>query len=373
MARRGFSFLVLLAATLGLALATGEETGGEGWAQAVDPREWSFPRDHGAHPAYRTEWWYFTGNLEDAAANRYGYQFTVFRVGLRREAAEPENPWSVRDVYLAHLALTEADKRRFRYAERASRAGPGLAGASLGGLHVWVFGWAARMEAGTIRVSAETRDMALDLELTPRKPIVLHGSGGLSRKGQAPGQASYYASLTDLETRGGIRVEPAGGVIPVEGVSWFDQEFGSNQLAEEQAGWDWFSLHLSDGRDLMLYVLRRKDGTVEPASSGTLVERNGRARHIRLGRVVIDLLEYWKSPRNEAEYPSRWRVRVPDAEIDLTLTPLVADQEITTEGSTGVVYWEGAVSGSGRSKEAAVTCQGYVEMTGYAGTLGGLF
>jgi predicted secreted hydrolase len=279
----------------------------------------------------------------------------------------------MRDLYLAHFALTEAGKSRFRYADRVSRAGPRLAGASLDGLDVWVFGWAARMEAETIRVQAEAPDMAVDLELVPRKPVVLHGNDGLSRKGPAPGQASYYASFTHLETRGGIRAEAAGDIIPVEGVSWFDQEFGSNQLAEEQAGWDWFSLHLSDGRDLMLYVLRLKNGTVEPASSGTLVERDGRARHIRLGGFAIDVLEYWQSPRNEAEYPNGWRIEVPEAEIDLTLAPLVADQELMTEGSTRVIYWEGAVSGAGTSAGAEVTCEGYVEMTGYAGTLGGLF
>jgi predicted secreted hydrolase len=354
-------------------LSVGEGTDAELWAQAIGLREWSFPRDHGAHPAYRMEWWYFTGNLGDARGDRYGYQLTVFRVGLRSKAANPENPWSVRDIYLAHFALTEAKESRFRFADRVSRTGPGLAGASLDGLDVWLFGWAARMEAGTIRVQAETRDMAIDLKLTPRKSVVLHGSDGLSRKGPAPGQASYYASFTDLETRGVIRTEPAGEVFPVEGVSWFDQEFGSNQLAEKQAGWDWFSLHLSDGRDLMLYVLRLKDGTVEPASSGTLVERDGTARHIRLREFAIDVREHWKSPRSEAEYPSGWRVAVPEAEIDLTLAPLVADQELMTEGSTRVVYWEGAVSGAGKSGGTEVTCEGYVEMTGYAEALGGQF
>jgi len=345
----------------------------EEWAAAVEPRTWSFPKDHGAHPAYRTEWWYFTGNLSDAAGGQYGYQLTVFRVGLRPQPTEPENPWSVRDVYLAHLAVTDGRRGGFAYADRTSRAGPGLAGASEEGLDVWVLDWSARAVGDAIRVRARTREMEVDLTLTPRKPVMLHGEQGLSRKGPQPGQASYYASLTDLATSGRIRTGPGAEGVAVEGTSWFDHEFGSNQLATDQAGWDWFSLHLSDGRDLMLYLLRRKDGTVEPASSGTLVGPDGSVRHLRLGQFSVRPLDHWVSPRTAARYPSRWRVGVLDAGIDLEVAPLVPDQELVTGGSTGVTYWEGAVSGTGTSAGTAVTCQGYVELTGYAGALGGLF
>jgi len=370
---RGVGWFLLTAALL-LALGGARAAAEEGaWAQALAPREWSFPRDQGAHPAYRTEWWYFTGNLADPAGARYGYQFTVFRVGLRTEPAQPDNPWSVRDAYLAHVAVTDVGQARFRYADRTSRAGPGLAGASREGLDVWVLDWFARSEAGTVRLRARTTDLELDLTLVPRKPVVLHGEQGLSHKGPRPGQASYYASLTDLATTGRVRTAPAEDFVPVEGTSWFDQEFGSNQLAPDQAGWDWFSLHLSDGRDLMLYLLRRVDGTVEPASSGTLVEPDGAARHLTLDQFAVEPLDHWTSPRTGARYPARWRLRVPAAEIDLTLAALVADQELVTEGSTGVVYWEGVVSGSGQARGEPVTCEGYVELTGYAGALGGLF
>ncbi|MBE0618080.1 MAG: carotenoid 1,2-hydratase, partial [Proteobacteria bacterium] len=317
----------------------------EGWSQAEIPRQWSFPRDHGAHPEYATEWWYFTGTLADASAGHYGYQLTIFRVGLRLEAGDSGNPWSVRDVYLAHFALTEVGASRFRYADRTSRAGPGLAGASSAGLDVWVLDWSARQEGRVLRLQADTPEMALDLALTPRKPVVLHGEGGLSRKGPNPGQASYYASITDLATGGRIRTEPGGATVPVTGTSWFDHEFGSNQLAEDQAGWDWFSLHLSDGQDLMLYLLRRKDGTVEPASSGTLVSPSGTARHLPREAFAVEPLSHWTSPRTGGRYPARWRLRVPAAEIDLTVASLVADQELVTAGSTGVVYWEGIVAG----------------------------
>lgn len=343
----------------------------EGWLQALEPREWVFPRDHGAHPEYRTEWWYFTGNLSGSAGEEYGYQLTFFRFGLRKEPLPAGNPWSLRDVYFAHFALTEGAERRFRHAERASRAGPGLAGADVRGMDVWLLDWAAKMEGTEVRLRARTGEMAIDLELTPRKPVVLHGRGGLSQKGPRPGQASYYASLTDLATRGSIRKSPSDQPVPVEGRSWFDHEFGSNQMAEDQAGWDWFSLHLSSGQDLMVYLLRRKDGSIEPSSSGTLVEPDGSGRHLSLDEIRVETTARWKSPRSGAEYPSRWRLLARG--IDVTFDPLAPDQELSTEGSTGLVYWEGAVKGTGMSDGQRVSCRGYVELTGYAGPLGSLF
>ncbi|MFU8855506.1 MAG: lipocalin-like domain-containing protein [Deferrisomatales bacterium] len=342
-----------------------------GWAQAVGPREWSFPRDHGAHPAYRTEWWYFTGNLRDAGGRRYGYQLTFFRQGVRWEPTHPENPWSLRDAYLAHFAVTEEEPPRFRHAERLNRAGPGLAGALEGRMDVWNLDWTAVMKGETIRLRARTAEMGLDLALVPRKPVVLHGEGGLSRKGPAPGQASYYASFTDLATEGHLVLGAGAEPLFVRGSSWFDQEFGSNQLSEEQAGWDWFSLHLSDGRDLMVYLLRRRDGTIEPASSGTLVERDGSSRSLPLAEITVEVRERWTSPRSGARYPSRWRLVAPG--VELVFGALIPDQELDTSGSTGVVYWEGAVWGEGTSGGRPVTCEGYVELTGYAGDLGGLF
>jgi len=342
------------------------------WRQAVGPWNWSFPRDHGAHPEFRTEWWYFTGNLRDAAGNRYGYQLTFFRQGVRLRAPDPGNPWSLRDLYPAHFALTDARSGTFHFAEQITRSGPGLAGAATNGMNVWNLGWSARMEENRISISARHGGMELALELAPRKPLVLQGDRGLSRKGPGKGQASYYYSFTDLATRGTIRTPGAPMPLPVEGVSWFDQEFSSNALTKEQVGWDWFSLHLSDGRDLMLYFLRKSDGTVEKESSGTLVEADGRSRHLQLGEIGVEVLATWTSPSSGGKYPGRWRIRIPAAGIDLQLAPLVSAQELITEGSTGVTYWEGAVDGKGSSAGSPVTCEGYVEMTGYAGSLGGL-
>lgn len=365
--RGRFSWTLLLVV---LALAPRAQSD-QGWIQAGAPWEWSFPRDHGAHTDFRTEWWYFTGNLRDAAGARYGYQLTFFRQGVNRAPPHPENPWSLRDAHLAHFALTEVEGPRFRHAERLNRAGPGLAGAAEGRMEVWNLDWSAAMEGDTIRLRARTPGMGLELELVPRKPVVLHGQGGLSRKGPAPGQASYYASLTDLASTGRLVLSPGGEPVAVTGTSWFDQEFGSNQLSEDQAGWDWFSLHLSDGRDLMVYLLRRRDGSIEPASSGTLVEPGGAARHLPLGDIGVEVLGRWRSPRSGASYPSRWRLRAPG--VELVAAPLIPDQELDTRESTGVVYWEGAVAGEGTSGGRPVTCEGYVELTGYAGELGGLF
>jgi predicted secreted hydrolase len=341
------------------------------WAQALTPRKWTFPRDHGAHPEFRTEWWYFTGNLRSPSEVPYGYQLTFFRQAVQVKSRMPENPWSLRDLYLAHFAITDIPKKRFRWKERISRTGPGLAGASTAGMEVWLLNWSAQMKGSTIVLQAGDGGMELSLELIPRKPVVIHGRGGISRKGPNPGQASYYASLTDLRTRGFLKIE--GSKIPVAGRSWFDQEFGSNQLATDQTGWDWLSLYLSDGRDLMLYLLRRADGTIEPSSSGTLVFADGQSRHLELADFRLSVLQRRKSPRSGGLYPSRWRVEIPSAGIDLEISPRLPDQELTTEGSTGVTYWEGAVAGNGRSAHRSVSCEGYVEMTGYAGSLGGIF
>jgi predicted secreted hydrolase len=343
------------------------------WMQAKAPWKWSFPRDHGAHPDFRTEWWYFTGNLQEDTGNRFGYQLTFFRQGVLQKAKNSINPWSIRDLYLAHFSLTDVSADRFWYAERISRKGPGLADASERGLDVRLLNWTARMEEGRIRIGARHQQVELSLELSPRKPIVFHGQNGLSRKGPREGQASYYTSFTDLSTKGVIRPPSSPSAIHVKGTSWFDQEFGSNQLASNQVGWDWFSLHLSDGKDLMIYFLRRTGGSLEPTSSGTLVDPAGKTTHLRLSDINVEVLDHWKSPKTGGRYPNRWRIRVPNSRIELLVNPLVAAQELITESSTGVVYWEGAVAGKGKSSNRDVNCEGYVEMTGYAGALGGLF
>lgn len=346
---------------------------GEDWKQAIGARSWTFPRDHGAHPEFKTEWWYFTGNLIDEMGNRYGYQLTFFRQGIRREASVPSNPWSLRDVYPAHFAITNVAGREFIYKDHISRAGPGLAGAETGKMSVWNLNWFARMDGEKISIAARHGDAELALMLRPRKSLVLHDQNGLSRKGPRPGQASYYYSFTDLETSGQLKTHHIKRLISVRGTSWFDHEFASNSLAQDQAGWDWFSLHFSDGRDLMIYLLRKTDGSVETASSGTLVEPGGSARHLSLSEIKISISSYWTSLKTRGRYPNRWQIDIPSANISFSLSPLLQDQELITSGSTGVNYYEGAVEGRGISRGKKVKCEGYIEMTGYAESIGGLF
>jgi predicted secreted hydrolase len=368
-----FLEIIVSGMILSLILGYSHRTAASEWKQAVGPWQWSFPRDYGAHPAFRTEWWYFTGNLRDAEGKRFGYQLTFFRQGIVPEAKNPSNPWAIRDLYLAHFTLTDVSAGQFWCAEQVSRKGPGLAGASEKEMDVRLLNWTAKMEGDRIRISARDSQMELSLELSPRKPLVLHGLNGLSRKGPRDGQASYYSSFTDLSTHGSIRTPLSPSYIDVQGTSWFDHEFGSNQLASNQVGWDWFSLHLSDGQDLMIYFLRRTDGTVEPTSSGTLVDAAGQLTHLRLPDIRVEVLDHWKSPKSGGMYPSHWRIRIPGSGINLLVHPLVAAQELITEGSTGVIYWEGAVAGQGESSGKDVNCEGYIEMTGYAGTLDKLF
>ncbi len=345
----------------------------DNWRPAIGPWKWVFPRDHGSHPEFRTEWWYFTGNLKDSSNNRFGYQLTFFRQGAFFKPKEPSFPWSIRDIYLAHFALTDVFSGQFQYAERVSRKGPGLAGASQNGMDVWLLNWTAKMEGNRMKIAARHQGMELSLQLVPRKPLVFHGKNGLSQKGPKEGQASYYYSYTNLTTEGRIKTPKYESVIPVKGTSWFDHEFGSNQLTPDQVGWDWFSLHLSDGQELMIYFLRRKDGSIEPSSSGTLIKRSGNMIHLNLSDITLEVIDYWKSPKSGGRYPSQWRMNIPSQGIELALSPLVSSQELITEGSTGVTYWEGAVAGKGVSSGKPITCEGYVELTGYAGSLGGIF
>jgi predicted secreted hydrolase len=366
------SFLILALLFL-LQTASPGAVSARNWKQATGQRSWSFPKDHGVHPDYRTEWWYFTGNLVDDKGGKYGYQLTFFRQGIRREINGSPNAWSVADIYLAHFAVADINRKAFWFSEQTSRTGPGLAGARPDAMDVWCLNWSARMDKGRIFLEASREDVQLKLELMASKQPVFHGEKGLSKKGALPGQASWYYSFTDLQTKGTLRTKASKKQMAVSGTSWFDQEFGSNQLAEGQVGWDWFALHLSDGRDLMLYMMRKKDGAVEPSSSGTLIEKDGRTRHLKLAEISLDVLDYWKSHRSGARYPARWRITIPSADLKLDVFPLISDQELDTAASTGVVYYEGAIAGAGQSLRTSVSCEGYVEMTGYAGSLGGIF
>ncbi len=335
---------------------------------ALPGYQYRFPRDHGSHDEFRTEWWYYTGHLASAGGRHFGYELTFFRRGIREGRSRP-NPsrWAVRNLYLAHFALTDVDGGRFRYAEKVSRAGLGKAGAETGRLHVWIDRWVATSDSpdrNAHHVKASTDGFSIDLYLRPEKPPIIHGRGGISRKGDATGQASHYYSMTRLATEGTLVVD--GRERTVTGLSWMDHEFGSAELGEDLVGWDWFSVQLNDRSELMLYLLRRGDGRPAPASSGTYLLADGQSRHLSRDDLRVEVLDHWVSEASGARYPSRWRIVVTPLNLTLELRPLLADQELVTAKSTRVTYWEGAVTVTGTKDQDAVTGQGYVELTGYA-------
>ena len=329
---------------------------------------YEFPRDHGAHDEFRTEWWYYTGHLETEEGRRFGYELTFFRRGIPPDQIHTRpSRWSVDQLYLAHVAITDVSEGRFHFRDRVSRSGLGKAGADANRLHVWLDQW--RAEASGQSGDQQTLDaradgMALSLTLSPLKPLVIHGEQGLSKKGAAAGQASHYYSFTRLKTAGTMTLGTRS--YTVTGMSWMDHEFGSADLSPDLVGWDWFSMQLADNRELMVYRLRRSDGSSDPASSGTLVFPDGRTQHLSASDIQLMPLDTWTSAASKATYPHRWQVSIPSLGLSLKLTPLMADQELRTSRSTQVTYWEGAVAVEGTERGQAIKGQGYVELTGYA-------
>lgn len=339
----------------------------DGFRLAVAPYEFSFPFDHAAHPTFRTEWWYYTGHL-DAGTRSFGYELTFFRVGVpAADSADSGSAWRAHELLFRHVALTDEQGKRFLFDDRGERNALDLAGADSTRYLVWVGDDYAGLEPDhrTHRLVAKPEAFALDLHLSPEKPPVAHGENGVSQKTAGLGNASHYYSLTRLRTRGRLRL--GRDTLSVGGLSWMDHEFASNHLGGTHAGWDWFSVQLADGRDLMLYRMRLKDGGLEPLSSGTLVDSSGSARHIRYEEFDTGPTGEWVSPRTGAHYPSGWIVRLPGLGLELHLTPTVLDQELVARSMGGLAYWEGSVRVTGTSKGRPVTGQGYVELTGYAG------
>ena len=323
-----------------------------------------FPRDHGAHPDFKTEWWYYNGHLRDASGNEYGYQMTFFRVALvPAPSPSGSSRWRFRDVYLAHLTVTDVQGKTFLFKEEAERGSLGLAGADEGRYRVWVDTWKADQDGRGHQITAGNEELGFSLGLSPLRAPIIHGINGVSQKGSGEGRASHYYSLTRMATTGILRIR--GREIPVSGLSWMDHEFGSNQLADYQTGWDWFSLQLSNGVDVMVYQLRGINGEADPYSSGTLVLPDGQSIHLPWPAIRLHSYGSWKSPKSGATYPASWEINLPQYELALALTPVLADQELLTPKSTRVTYWEGKVTVRGTYKGRPIEGQGYVELTGY--------
>jgi predicted secreted hydrolase len=367
--------LVALLASFIFGSAYAEETGAQtsqladllgsdadpAFARAIAPRAFVFPQDHGPHPEFRNEWWYVTGNLDNEDGERFGFELTIFRFALTPSVSASKSAWRTNQVYIAHLAVTDADNKRFYVAQRYSRGAAGLAGAQAKPFRVWIDDWeiAGKAETGTWHLIADDEDFGIDLELRALKPPVLNGIDGLSQKSADPSNASYYYSITRLQTEGSLRI--GENDYTVSGLSWLDREWSTSALAADQVGWDWFALQLDDGSELMIYGLRLENGTRDPASAGTFVSANGVTTHLAYDDVEISVLEEWSSPEG-GSYPSRWLLRVPRFGLELNVTPVISDQELFTT----VRYWEGAVDVTGEHELRPVEGRGYVELTGYA-------
>ena len=346
-------------------LSDGDDDG-SGYARALEPRVFEFPEDHGSHPEFRTEWWYFTGNVFGSSRRHYGFEVTFFRVALAPTAPESRSAWATNQFWMAHFALTDTVSGRFHAAERLTRGALGLAGASHAPFRVWVEDWEieGRAEAGaeSFRLRARGEEAEIDLQLESLKPAVAQGDRGLDAKGPEPGNASYYYSLPRLAVSGSVRVgEDDAEADEVEGLAWMDREWATSALSEGIAGWDWFALQLSDGRDLMYYRLRGDDGQASPESGGTLVAADGEVRRLVRSDVVLEVLDYWTSPLSEVRYPVQWRLAVPQAQLDLSIVPYIPNQEV----DLSVRYWEGAVRVSGTAGGQAIGGSGYLELAGY--------
>jgi predicted secreted hydrolase len=338
---------------------------------ALEPREFSFPGDHGPHPEYRNEWWYMTGNLDSARGKRFGFELTIFRFALaaaedlEEKTLEPKttvSAWATRQVYIGHFAVTDVDAERFHVAQRYARGALQLAGAESRPFRVWVEDWNLRDAPSGRRawnLYAADRGVELSLSLEALKAPVLNGIEGLSQKSSVRGNASYYYSVPRLRAQGSLLI--AGNRHEVSGLAWLDREWGSSGLSREQEGWDWFALQLSDGSDLMYYKLRRTDGNDDSHSAGTWMPGDGESAYLSRDDVTIEVRDFWDSPQG-GRYPMAWTISIPRLDLDLRVDPVLEAQELRT----GVRYWEGAVDVAGTRSGRKIDGRGYVELTGYA-------
>ncbi|MGD8558889.1 MAG: lipocalin-like domain-containing protein [Gammaproteobacteria bacterium] len=372
-----------------LAEAMGDDITGN-FARAFKPRDFAFPRDHAAHPEFRHEWWYFTGNVQATTGERFGYELTIFRVALKPPAQEFISPniviseesspsddissWRTNHIYMAHLAITDIDNNEFHYTERFSRDALGLAGAGVffreridhdsTRLRVWLDDWSIESVGDTvfpIQISAKHDDFGISLVLKKSKPVVLQGDKGFSVKGDKPGNASYYYSITRMITVGSVTV--GGKKYSITGNSWLDREWSTSRLEDDQQGWDWFALQLDDQREIMFYALRREDGSMDIHSAGTIVDKDGTTHKLEQNDVNIQVLRHWQSPHSDINYPAGWIIEIPSQSLELQVTPAINDQELNLT----VRYWEGAVKVSGKYSDSnkIVAGKGYVELAGY--------
>ena len=337
---------------------------------ALPGYRYEFPRDHFNHPDFQTEWWYYTGNLKSADGHRFGFELTFFRQGVDRNS-NMTRTWDVRDLYFAHLALSDVDGGKFLHAERTNRAGPGIAGVSVSDRRVWNGNWQVAWRGDDQVLQATDERFSLYFTLRSAKRPVIHGENGVSQKAEGSGRASHYISLTRLNTSGEIQL--GGRKVQVTATAWMDHEFFTHQLDPDQIGWDWMSIQLQDNTELMLFHIRRHDGSIDGYSAGTFVDARGNTTHLLNNEFTLEpMASAWTSPETHAVYPLRWKVSIPKLGIALECSPSLPAQELTSSAGLLPAYWEGAMAFDGHKRDAPIGGLGYLEMTGYDHPIRGL-
>jgi predicted secreted hydrolase len=358
---------MVLLTLLGLSSSVADDVA---WRLARPDYAWSFPQDHWARQGYKTEWWYFTGHLQATDGRRFGYQFTFFRIGILPLQPEVNSDWAAHNLIMGHAAISDLDQPGHYFSEVLYRAVPLLGGfgtypepqiawsrGPAGTAHNWRLVWNG--EAFDLAMHDSVRGFGFSLATRPGKGLVFQGPNGFSRKSEAPNKASQYYSFTRLQTSGHVTL--GGKTWSVTGQSWMDKEFGSNQLGQDQVGWDWFSLQLHDQREIMLYILRGQNGTVDFAR-GTIVQADGRTVYLDRDAFRVTVHQHWKSPQTSSRYPSAWTLSIPREGLDFVVVPKLADQENRSRLLPTMHYWEGAVEILEQDRPIG---NGYVELTGY--------
>jgi predicted secreted hydrolase len=340
------------------------------WRLALPGWTYEFPRDHFSHEGFKTEWWYFTGNLKAVdGRRRFGYQLTFFRQGITPGLVPGvRSSFATRDLSFAHFAVADLTGKSYRHFSRWSRGAFGEAGFSDSNTIAWIRDWKlSHGQPGEFFLQAEEEGVRVDLHLKARKDPVFHGADGVSQKAEGEGRASHYYTFTRLQTTGIVAFD--GEEYEIDGWSWYDHEWATNQLTDKQTGWDWFSLQFEDMTELMLFQIRLRDGGRDPFSSGTWVADNGTATPVKVDDFIMEPVAWWTSPETKGKYPIEWKISIPKLDLELNVRAQLPDQEFR---EPPVIYWEGAIEATGSRDGKPVRAAGYLEMTGYAGEIVGM-
>jgi predicted secreted hydrolase len=350
-----------------VAIALGLVCLGTDWQVAEPGWSYQFPRDHHVHDKFKTEWWYFTGNLTNTSGRRFGYEVTFFRQGVRppAERKETTSRFIVNNLKFAHFTVTDPEGKRFLFQQKTSRGAFGEAGFGEGERLAWIDSWSLTTNKnGSFDLAADMADAKLKLDLMPRKQPVIHGKNGISEKAEGDGHASHYYSITRLATSGELDLHDER--FTVTGESWFDHEWATNQLAANQSGWNWVSAQFDEGSELMLYEMRLTNGKIDPVSSGTFVRADGRSIGLTSSDFRMTPTTFWKSEATKAKYPIGWQIAVPEEQLQFAIMPVLKNQELVL---TPLIYWEGAFDLIGTQAGKPIRGHGYLELTGYAASL----